>query len=174
LLGSLSAGFFGRLLGFRGAALITTGFVFFAFILSCGAFYEVALCASPCYIKLAPWFGTEMIDACWGFLFDSLTVVMCVVVTLVSSLGAGCTPQQQSRRFSAGAVDSRASWGYEPGSSCGRSVRDFNGKLSSTGDGDDFREGFGLRMYRITNPTNKGALYLGTNPLYVGSWATGV
>ena len=109
LLGSLCAGFLGRLLGFRGAVLLTTGFVFFAFILSCGAFYEVALCASPCYIKLAPWFATEMFDACWGFLFDSLTVVMCVVVTLVSSLGAGCTPQLQSHLLSTGSILIRAS-----------------------------------------------------------------
>ena len=86
LVGSLCTGIFGRFLGYRGAAVFTTCFVFFAFLFSCSAFYEVALCASPCYIKLAPWFISEMFDAYWGFLFDSLTVVMCVVVTLVSTL----------------------------------------------------------------------------------------
>ena len=86
LAGFSIAGGFGRFLGFRGAALVTTSCVMTAFALSCVAFYEVALCASPCYIQLAPWFHSEMFDASWGFLFDSLTVVMLVVVTSVSSL----------------------------------------------------------------------------------------
>ena len=86
LLGSIAAGFFGRFLGFRGAALITTSCVLTSSLLSCIAFYEVALSGSPCYIKLAPWFFSEMFDASWGFYFDSLTVVMLIVVTFVSLL----------------------------------------------------------------------------------------
>ena len=86
LLGSFLAGFFGRFLGFRGAALITTSCVITSAILSCIAFYEVALCGSICYLKLTPWFFSEMFDASWGFLFDTLTVVMLIVVTFVSSL----------------------------------------------------------------------------------------
>ena len=86
LLGSIAAGFFGRFLGFRGAAIITTSCVLTSSILSCIAFYEVALSGSPCYIKLAPWFFSEMFDASWGFYFDSLTVVMLIVVTFVSTL----------------------------------------------------------------------------------------
>lgn len=86
LLGSLIAGLFGRFLGFRGAALITTASVVASAILSLVAFYEVALSASICCFKLAPWFCSEMFSASWGFQFDSLTVVMLVVVTFVSSL----------------------------------------------------------------------------------------
>ena len=86
LAGCTLAGGFGRFLGFRGAALVTTTCVMMAFGLSCVAFYEVALCASPCYLSLSPWFHSDMFDASWGFLFDSLTVVMLVVVTSVSSL----------------------------------------------------------------------------------------
>ena len=41
---------------------------------------------SPCYIKLGPWIYSEMLDVSWGFLFDSLTVVMLIVVTSISSL----------------------------------------------------------------------------------------
>ena len=85
-LGFLFAGGFGRFLGFRGSALLTTTCVSLSAFLSCIAFYEVALSGSPCYIKLAPWIYSEMFDASWGFLFDSLTVVMLVVVTFVSSL----------------------------------------------------------------------------------------
>ena len=86
LLGSIAAGLFGRFLGFRGAAIITTSCVLTSSFLSCIAFYEVALSGSPCYIKLAPWFFSEMFDASWGFYFDSLTVVMLIVVTFVSTL----------------------------------------------------------------------------------------
>jgi proton-translocating NADH-quinone oxidoreductase chain L len=46
----------------------------------------VALCASPCHIVLAGFFHSELYDANWGFLFDTLSAVMCLVVTLVSSL----------------------------------------------------------------------------------------
>ena len=55
-------------------------------VLSFCALYEVGVCGSPCYIQFLPWFQTEMFVASWGFLFDSLTVIMCVVVTFVSSL----------------------------------------------------------------------------------------
>jgi NADH-ubiquinone oxidoreductase chain 5 len=86
LLGSASAGLFGRFLGSRGAAVITTTCVMLSSILSCIAFYEVALGASTCTLKIAPWIKSEMFDASWGLLFDSLTVVMLIVVTFVSSL----------------------------------------------------------------------------------------
>ena len=86
LLGSLLAGFFGRFLGFRGACLITTLSVFASFLMSCIAFYEVALSSCGCYIRLSSWFVSEMFDSSWGFYFDSLTVVMLVVVTSVSTL----------------------------------------------------------------------------------------
>lgn len=86
LLGSLCAGFFGRFLGFRGASLITTLSVFTSFVMSLLAFYEVALSGSLCYVKLSSWFVSEMFDSSWGFYFDTLTVVMLVVVTSVSTL----------------------------------------------------------------------------------------
>lgn len=86
LVGSLLAGGFGRFLGFRGAAIITTFCVFVSAILSCVAFYEVGLSGSTCYIQLTPWFFCELFDASWGFFFDSLTVVMLIVVTSVSCL----------------------------------------------------------------------------------------
>ena len=86
LLGSVFTGGFGRFLGFRGAALITTSCVFFSFICSTIAFYEVALCASPVYIECTGWFFCEMFDAAWGFWFDTLTVVMLIVITSISTL----------------------------------------------------------------------------------------
>lgn len=86
LLGSIFAGFFGRFLGFRGAAVITIGCVSLSAMLSMLAFYEVALSGSPCSIQLAPWFISELFHANWGFYFDSLTVVMLFVITSISTL----------------------------------------------------------------------------------------
>ena len=86
LAGSLQAGLLGRFLGSRGAAIVTTGCVASSFFLSCAAFYEVALSGSLCHISLSTWFSSELFDAAWGFYFDTLTVVMLVVITSVSTL----------------------------------------------------------------------------------------
>ena len=77
---------FGRFFGARGAALLSVFSSVCSTLISCFIFYEVALCASPCQITLAPFFHSELYDANWGFLFDTLTAVMCLVVTLVSCL----------------------------------------------------------------------------------------
>lgn len=84
-LGSLLAGIFGRLIGSRGAAIISTSSVIISAFCSGIVFFEVALSGSPCTIKFAPWFISELYDATWGFYFDSLTAVMVVVITWVSS-----------------------------------------------------------------------------------------
>jgi NADH-ubiquinone oxidoreductase chain 5 len=77
---------FGRFLGTRGSALLSVFSSVCCTLISCFIFYEVALCACPCHIVLAPFFHSELFDANWGFLFDTLSAVMCVVVTLVSCL----------------------------------------------------------------------------------------
>ena len=77
---------FGRFFGYRGSPILATVCVVLSALLSILAFYEVGICGSPCYLDFAPWFHSELFDASWGFLFDSLTVVMLVVVTVVSTL----------------------------------------------------------------------------------------
>jgi NADH-ubiquinone oxidoreductase chain 5 len=86
LYGSLFSAGFGRFLGSRGAALLSLGCMGLSCLFSWIAFYEVGLMGSPVYIKLGPWIYTEMLDVPWGFLFDSLTVVMLIVVTSISTL----------------------------------------------------------------------------------------
>nr|YP_010627562.1 NADH dehydrogenase subunit 5 [Rhodiola crenulata]WBN94462.1 NADH dehydrogenase subunit 5 [Rhodiola crenulata] len=86
LFGSSVAGFFGRFLGSEGTAIMTTTCVSFSSVFSLIAFYEVASGASACYLRIAPWISSEMFDASWGFVFDSPTVVMLIVVTSISSL----------------------------------------------------------------------------------------
>jgi len=86
LIGSISAGLFGRKIGPKGSAVVTVSCLFLTFFLCSFAFYEVALIGCPVYIKLMPWINSETLNVDWGFLFDSLTVVMCCVITFVSSL----------------------------------------------------------------------------------------
>ncbi len=86
LISALTAGLFGRFIGREGAKWITTSSIFITFLMSCVAFYEVALAGSPCYFEVMTWIDSEMFSTSWGFMFDSLTVVMLVVVTCVSTL----------------------------------------------------------------------------------------
>lgn len=76
----------GRYLSPKGTAIVTCSFMLISFFLSVVSFFEVGLCRSPVYIRLAPWIDCEIFDASWGFMFDSLTVTMCFVVTSISTL----------------------------------------------------------------------------------------
>ena len=86
LIGFCITGLFGRQIGPRGAAILTTSCLFASLLLSLFAFYEVGLMGSFVYVRLATWVSSEVLLINWGFMFDSLTVVMCVVVTFVSTL----------------------------------------------------------------------------------------
>jgi len=86
LIGSITSGLFGRKIGPKGSVIITVTCLFLTFFCSAFGFYEVAITGSPVYINLTTWINSEMLNVDWGFLFDSLTVVMCCVITFVSSL----------------------------------------------------------------------------------------
>jgi NADH-ubiquinone oxidoreductase chain 5 len=86
LLSTIFSGLGGRFLSGYGAGILSTSCLAITFLLSCFAFYEVALLKTPCLIELNPWIITETYDLKWGFLFDTLTVVMLIVVTSISTL----------------------------------------------------------------------------------------
>lgn len=81
----LSAALFGRYIGRKGSTFITTSALFTTAFLSTIAFYEVAIAETNCYIRLMPWIDCGSLYASWGFMFDSLTVIMLIVVTYVSA-----------------------------------------------------------------------------------------
>jgi NADH-ubiquinone oxidoreductase chain 5 len=85
-LGSCIAGGFGRFIGGNGSVIITTACLFLSFLCSFIAFYEVALMECFVYIKLIPWIDSELLNVDWGFMFDTLTILMCCVVTFISTL----------------------------------------------------------------------------------------
>nr|QJF58155.1 NADH dehydrogenase subunit 5 [Corallina officinalis] len=86
LLGSLITGFLGRFLGRYGAGIFSTTCVAGSMLLSLLAFYEVGFLNTPCYLILTSWITSGIFSISWGFLFDSLTCVMLLVVTIVSTL----------------------------------------------------------------------------------------
>ena len=86
LLSSLTSGMFGRYIGPKGASIITVSCLFTSFFISLFVFYEVGLVGCCTYINLFRWIDSDLFNVDWGFLFDSLTAIMCCVVTFVSSL----------------------------------------------------------------------------------------
>ena len=86
LISSITSGMFGRKIGPSGASIIPVICLGLAFLISLFIFYEVSLMKCVTYIKLTKWIDSEMFNVDWGFLFDSLTSVMCCVVTFVSFL----------------------------------------------------------------------------------------
>ena len=86
LIGSLITGFLGRFLGRYGASVLSTTCVVGSMFLSVLACYEIGFLQMPCYITLNSWITSGMFLVTWGFLFDSLTCIMLLVVTIVSTL----------------------------------------------------------------------------------------
>ena len=86
LIGSCSAGLFGRYLGSFGSSITSTTCLFTSLLISFFAFYEVSLIGCFVYIKINTWISSEVLNVDWGFMFDTLTVIMCIVVTFISFL----------------------------------------------------------------------------------------
>jgi NADH-ubiquinone oxidoreductase chain 5 len=84
LFGSCLTGLFGKHFGSKGSAIITTSCLLISLLISFFAFYEVAFLNCYVYIKLSTWISSDVLNIDWGFMFDSLTVSMCVVVTFIS------------------------------------------------------------------------------------------
>jgi NADH-ubiquinone oxidoreductase chain 5 len=79
-------GLFGRFVGARGTLLLSVFSAIGSALISLAIFYEVALCGCPCQMPIAVYFSSGLFDASFGLLFDTLTAVMGVVITLISCL----------------------------------------------------------------------------------------
>ncbi len=86
LLGALVAGFLGRIIGARGAEIVTCTFLVIAAVLSWVAFYQVGISGQDAKIVLFNWLTSGELDVSWTIRVDTLTAVMLVVVNTVSSL----------------------------------------------------------------------------------------
>lgn len=86
LRGSRSAGRGGKRIGRKGSVRVTTGRLRTTRGLSIRAIREVGRSGNVVRRSLGVWIKTERLRVKWGLRFDSLTVVICIVVTRVSSL----------------------------------------------------------------------------------------
>jgi NADH-ubiquinone oxidoreductase chain 5 len=86
IFGAIVTGLSGRYIGIRGSQILTTTCLLISAILSIIVFYEVGLSGSPCYITGFKWIDSGLFYLNYGLLFDSLTVVMLVVVTVIATL----------------------------------------------------------------------------------------
>lgn len=83
---AMTTGLFGRFLGSKGSQIITASSLGLSAIFSLIAFYEVGILGSVCYIIGFKWIETDLLNLNFNFIFDSLTVVMLIVVTIVATL----------------------------------------------------------------------------------------
>jgi NADH-ubiquinone oxidoreductase chain 5 len=85
LLGFFSGSLFGRLIGL-GVCYITTISVFSSFLLSLILFNDVVSNGNVYKLIMGSWIFVESLNIQWCFYFDSLTVIMLLVVTFISTL----------------------------------------------------------------------------------------
>ncbi len=86
LLGSAIAGLLGPIIGARASEFVSTALLFVSAVLSCLAFYDVALAGNTQIIPLLQWVHSGNFQVDWAIRVDTLTAVMLVVVTGVSAL----------------------------------------------------------------------------------------
>lgn len=85
LLGFFSGILFGRFLGL-GVCFVTTLFVFFSFLLSLILFFDILSINMSTKLILGTWIQVDSLSIEWSFCFDSLTILMLLVVTFISTL----------------------------------------------------------------------------------------
>jgi NADH-quinone oxidoreductase subunit L len=86
LLAAAIAGFFGRVIGDRGAQLVTCGALLLSAVLGIILFRDILASESPQVISLASWIIAGGVDVTWSLRLDTLSGVMILVVTIVSSM----------------------------------------------------------------------------------------
>lgn len=84
LLSFLISASIGRHLGSSGVYINSILSIILSSFSSIYIFYEVCICQSICKIDLCTWIHIEFLNIKWGFLYDSLSAVMLIVINIVS------------------------------------------------------------------------------------------
>ena len=85
LLGAIVAGLFGRVIGDRGAQLVTCGAMVLAAALGIVLFVDVALGGANRTVDLLTWISSGSFEVAWALRFDTLSAVMVAMVALISA-----------------------------------------------------------------------------------------
>jgi NADH-ubiquinone oxidoreductase chain 5 len=86
LCGCIASGLFGRHLGAFGSGLVSTICCGFSSLISLFCFYEVVFNYSKCILTILTWIKLNSFFVNWGFLFDTLSIIILFVVTFISFL----------------------------------------------------------------------------------------
>jgi NADH-quinone oxidoreductase subunit L len=86
LIAAIIAGFFGRVIGDRGAQLVTCGALLLSAVLGIFLFRDILASEGSRVIPLASWIVAGGVDVTWSLRLDTLSGVMILVVTIVSSM----------------------------------------------------------------------------------------
>lgn len=86
LISAISAGFLGHRIGEKGAGYLTTSLIFSTCLISWYLFWYVGILEHTTYLHLFNWINSGNLIVKFGLLFDSVTVVMLIVVTTISTL----------------------------------------------------------------------------------------
>lgn len=85
-LGAITAGFFGFYVGRKGSVFITTLTTFLSCIFSLILIYNSITNEYEYLIYISTWINSGLFSCNWSFLFDSLTMIMLIVITSVSTI----------------------------------------------------------------------------------------
>nr|YP_009547901.1 NADH dehydrogenase subunit 5 [Bremia lactucae]AZL92953.1 NADH dehydrogenase subunit 5 [Bremia lactucae] len=85
-LGSVTAGLFGFYIGREGSVFVTTLTTFLSCIFSLIIIYNSITYEYEYVVYISNWINSGLFNCNWCFLFDSLTMVMLVVITSISTL----------------------------------------------------------------------------------------
>ncbi len=85
LLGFIISFLFGKKIGARGSQIVTCGLMFVAAFSAINLFFSVILGGTQYVVPLAEWVSSDFFSANWALRFDTLSVVMMCVITIVST-----------------------------------------------------------------------------------------
>ena len=85
LLGFIISFLFGKKIGARGSQIVTCGLMFVAAFSAINLFFSVILGGTQYVVPLAEWVSSDFFSADWALRFDTLSVVMMCVITIVST-----------------------------------------------------------------------------------------
>ena len=85
LVAAALAGFGRRIVGPRGAEILTSAVMVLCALLSIAVFHRYAVLGKTATVMVMPWLQSGTLSLAWSLRMDVLTAVMMLVVTLVSA-----------------------------------------------------------------------------------------
>src|SRR5690606_12496255 len=86
ILGGIISGLFGRKIGEKGVVIVNTSMIGVAGVMSIIAYKEVGDEGNRVIVSIGRWIESAMLEVNWSMKYDSVTIVMLLLVTIVSTM----------------------------------------------------------------------------------------